>query len=132
MPPQRHSLPQTRHNECVSNTQQRQVLAEVDILRVQEDHGLVREGGVARVDMGDGGKDRRGDGVGVRRSVEVGVFGRWGRERDLDQDDLETDKMQISKISVRRQREAEAHTFSWNVGYLSRNTSNAWIFCRTP
>ena len=40
MGPQRHPLPQTRHNKRISHSQQRQVLIERQILDVQENDGL--------------------------------------------------------------------------------------------
>lgn len=59
---QRHALAQARHNERVPDRQQREVLTERQVLRVQEHDGLVRQRRVARVDARDdvGDAPRRG------------------------------------------------------------------------
>jgi hypothetical protein len=41
MSPQRHPLPQTRHNKRISHSQQRQILIERQILDVQENDRLI-------------------------------------------------------------------------------------------
>ena len=43
MRPQRHPLPQTRHHKRIRSSQQPQVHRESDIVRVQQDDGLVGE-----------------------------------------------------------------------------------------
>lgn len=73
MCPQRHPLPQTRHDERISNTQQGEILRERQILGVEEYDGLVGEGGETRVDAGDDVGDA---------SCEFVGFGRL--EGDLD------------------------------------------------
>lgn len=64
---QRHSLPQARDQEGISHGEKRQVLAERQILRVQEDDGLIRECREPGVDMRDGVGDAACQLVGLRR-----------------------------------------------------------------
>ena len=46
-----HTLAQTRYHERVRNREQREVLAERQVLRVQENDGLVRERREARIEV---------------------------------------------------------------------------------
>lgn len=77
MRPQRHPLPHTRHHKGIRNRQQRKILRETHIARVQEDNGLIRERAEARVDAGDNVADA---------AEELVLFG--GLQSDLDEDDL--------------------------------------------
>lgn len=43
MRPQRHTFPHARNHKRIRDRQQREVLGEAHITRVQEDDGLVRE-----------------------------------------------------------------------------------------
>ena len=50
---ERHTLAQTRDHEGVRNSEERELLAERQVLRVQEYDRLIRQGGEARVDVRD-------------------------------------------------------------------------------
>ena len=53
MCPQRHPLPQARHDKRISNSQQSEILRERQILGVEEYDGLVCEGRETGVDTRD-------------------------------------------------------------------------------
>lgn len=76
--PQRHAFPEARDKERIRHGQQGKVLAERQVLRVEEHDGLVRERRVARVDVGDDVGDA---------ACELARFG--GLEGNLDENDLQ-------------------------------------------
>lgn len=53
MRPQRHSLPHARHQKRIRNRQQRKILREAHVARMQENDGLVGECAEPRVDTRD-------------------------------------------------------------------------------
>ena len=111
-----HTLAQTRDQKCICHCQQREILAERDFLRVQENDGLVSQ--------------RRKRGVNASDSIRdaTSEFIRLGSlQRDLDKDDLKRTRV--------RGVFADTHihtTFPWNSGFFFKNRSNASILCLTP
>jgi hypothetical protein len=75
--PQGHTLTQTRHNEGIADSQQGEVLAECQILGMQEHDRLVRE----RREPGVDTRDDVGDTTG--KLVALGSL-----QGNLDEDDL--------------------------------------------